>query len=263
MPAQDYLPYPRALALLQERLNATPEELAAWIWMGPEDGGIAAYLNANELESPDRFYFPLCLSASEDAEASNYVAPLMACWFLKADIERFDPPDRFVTSTALVRRWSIPGLDPAAFIRAKILESRLHDLHPVFGGTQWSEPGNPHCPSQEFALFSRSEFEGIERDELAPLMKYQPESVGGSGQRSSETHTGLPGRPTTKAIIMREFQRVVAANTLEPTLTKQAGMLKTIIEAYIREHDLATPAPTSKTISNQIRDAYRKARRSP
>ena len=52
-----YLAYPAALAQLRSRLNATPEELAAWIYMGPQANGLAAYVNANELDPPPRFNF--------------------------------------------------------------------------------------------------------------------------------------------------------------------------------------------------------------
>ena len=41
-----YMAYPKAMHQLALRLGATSEELAAWIWNGPKDGGIAAYMNA-------------------------------------------------------------------------------------------------------------------------------------------------------------------------------------------------------------------------
>jgi len=55
-PAYRYVAYPKAMHQLAARLGATPEELAAWIWSGPKDGGIAAYMNANELDPPPRFF---------------------------------------------------------------------------------------------------------------------------------------------------------------------------------------------------------------
>jgi hypothetical protein len=56
-PPPDYIAYPKAMKTLTDRLGATPEELAAWIFMGPDTGGIVAYWNANELNPPPRFYF--------------------------------------------------------------------------------------------------------------------------------------------------------------------------------------------------------------
>jgi hypothetical protein len=52
-----YIAYPKAMHQLAARLGATPEELAAWVWVGPGQGGIAAYVNANELDPPPRFHF--------------------------------------------------------------------------------------------------------------------------------------------------------------------------------------------------------------
>jgi len=72
-----YIAYPKALHQLQQRLvGATLEELAAWILMGPENGGIAAYRNVNELNPPPRFHFGHFMG-------EDYMAPMMACWFLE------------------------------------------------------------------------------------------------------------------------------------------------------------------------------------
>ncbi|WP_041350372.1 hypothetical protein [Nitrosococcus watsonii] len=37
-----FIAYPKALALLKDRLDATREEMAAWVFMGPDEGGLAA-----------------------------------------------------------------------------------------------------------------------------------------------------------------------------------------------------------------------------
>ena len=58
LPVQ-YVAYPKAIHRLSERLNATPEELAAWVWVGPKDGGLSAYLNVNELDPPPRFHYDI------------------------------------------------------------------------------------------------------------------------------------------------------------------------------------------------------------
>lgn len=152
----DYIPYPKALRLLSDRLNATPEEIAAWVWMGPNEGGLAAYLNANELEPPPRFYF-------DHYMGEDYLAPLMACWFLADDVSKFQPTDRFITGKALIERWSKqPGIQPEAFIRAKLAESRLLDIHPTFGGTRGSLSDDESFPPLETGLFALSHVEEIE-----------------------------------------------------------------------------------------------------
>ena len=37
---ESFVAYPKAMKLLAERLEATPEELAAWVWVGPKHGGL-------------------------------------------------------------------------------------------------------------------------------------------------------------------------------------------------------------------------------
>lgn len=130
-PAARYVAYPKAMRQLAARLGATPEELAAWIWLGPKDGGIAAYMNANELDPPPRFFY------ATGGDSHDYIAPLMACWFKVDDVDRFVPADRYITGATLIARWNkLPGIHAKAFIQAKIEESRLLDIHPIFGGTR-------------------------------------------------------------------------------------------------------------------------------
>lgn len=149
-----YIPYLRAFKLLSARLSdTTPEELAAWVWWGPEHGGLAAYLNANELEDPPRFHY----GYSEEKDP-DYIAPLMACWFSDEDIANFQPGDRYITGKALIERWSKePAIQPDAFIRAKIEESQLSDLHPFFGGTHGTFSDRDFAPPLESGLFPLSE----------------------------------------------------------------------------------------------------------
>lgn len=154
----DYIPYPKALKLLSERLNATPEEIAAWVWMGPNDGGLAGYLNANELQPPPRFFFDYSMD-------KDYLAALMACWFLVDDVTKFQPADRYITGMDLIERWSKqPDIKVEAFVRAKIAESRLLDMHPTMGATQWSA-GNDF-PTKETALFPLTHVESIEAEDF-------------------------------------------------------------------------------------------------
>lgn len=156
-----YIAYPKALRRLEERLNATPEELAAWIFMGPELGGIAAYRNANELEPPPRFFFAYYLGADD------YLSPMMACWFLEQDVERFNPADRYITGKALIERWGKqPGIKAEAFIQAKIEESRLIDLHPIYGGTRGTFSEDATFPPLETGLFVLAHVEGIEAEDF-------------------------------------------------------------------------------------------------
>ena len=170
----DYIAFPKAMKILGERLRTTPEELAVWIFMGPDTGGIAAYRNANELNPAPRFYFDCFMG-------EDYLSPLMACWFRQVDIDQFDPTDRYITGAALIERWSTqPGLRPEAFIRAKIAESRLLDIHPAFGGTKGTH-NIDSFPPLESGLFLLAHVEGIEAEDFATDEEID-ESAAGSCQ---------------------------------------------------------------------------------
>jgi len=174
-PSARYMAYPKVMHQLTTRLGATPEELAAWIWNGPKDGGIAAYLNANELDPPPRFLYATG-SASHD-----YIAPLMACWFKADDIDQFVPADRYITGGALIKRWGQrPGLHVVAFIQAKIAESRLLDIHPIYGETRGTYAEHADWPPLESGLFPLSQIEQIEVDDfdaaLEPTFLEKPEA---------------------------------------------------------------------------------------
>lgn len=162
-----YIAYPKALRRLEERLNATPEELAAWIFMGPRHGGIAAYHNANELIPPPRFFF-------DHYMGDDYVAPMMACWFLEDDVERFNPEERYITGKALIERWEKQaGIKAEAFILAKIEESRLIDLHPIYGGTRGAISDDAGFPPLETGLFVLANVEAIEAEDFRLYDKEQ------------------------------------------------------------------------------------------
>ena len=160
-PAVRYIAYPKAMHQLAQRLGASPEELAAWIWIGPKHGGIAAYVNANELDSPPRF------SYSYFVGSSDYIAPLMACWFKADDVEQFDPADRYIVGAALIERWNKrPGLHAEAFIHAKIAESRLLDIHPIYGGTQGTFSEQSDWPGLDSGLFPLAHVLQIEAEDF-------------------------------------------------------------------------------------------------
>jgi hypothetical protein len=171
----DYIAFPKAMKILAERLGAKPEELAAWIFIGPDKGGIAAYRNANELNQYPRFFFDCFMG-------EDYLSPLMACCFRQDDIDRFDPADRYMTGAALIERWSCqPGLRPEAFILAKIAESRLLDIHPTLGGTQGTHGDKTSFPPLSSGLFAMSQIEQIETDDALDPVQILPDSDFGPG----------------------------------------------------------------------------------
>ena len=91
----------------------------------------------------------------------------MAAWFSAVELQRFEANDRYLTGAALVERWSNrAGISVDAFIRAKIEESRLNDLHPIAGGTQATDPGKEAYPPLVGGLFLLSEIEAIEAEDF-------------------------------------------------------------------------------------------------
>jgi len=183
-----YIAYPKAMHQLATRLDATPEELAVWVWMGPDNGGIAAYVNANEIDPPPRFHFGF-------GGNLDYVAALMACWFAEEVVAQFEPTERYITGTALINRWSdMPGLQPEAFILAKIAESRLQDIHPMSGGTRGTFREYDNFPPLESGLFLVSQVEEVEAEDFVDV-----------GERQT---LGKPAQPS-KAPAARGHPRVV------------------------------------------------------
>lgn len=159
-PLPVYLPYPKALTVLKERLDASPGELAVWIFLGPDLGGLAAYRNANELDPPPRFYF-------ESHAGTDYRAAMMVCWFEESELRAFDPVDRYITGLELLTRWRVhDGLDAGAFVLAKVAESRLQDIHPITGLALVGEPDSSHWLDLVDAFFSLSEIEAIESEDF-------------------------------------------------------------------------------------------------
>ena len=176
----DYIPYPKAMRRLTERMNATPEELAVWIFLRPAAGGITAYRNANELNPPPRFHFDCYMGW-------DYLAPLVACWFLEKDIEDFNPTDRYITGQALIERWSMQqGVYPEAFIQAKIEESRLIDLHPTFGGTRGTNHEEKYLPPLNTGLFALTHVQAIEKDDFGWTETGEQSNLVGSPKSRSQ-----------------------------------------------------------------------------
>ena len=160
---ESFFAFPRAMRMLKQRLRATREELAAWVWIGSEQGGVDAYLNANELEPPERFHYSTCLVDFD------YLSPRMAWWFIRKEVIDFEPSGRYITGGALIKRWcKYAEIDPVGFICAKIDESRLCDLHPSTGRTQGGMSGNNEYPPLESGLFAISEIEAIEETDFIP-----------------------------------------------------------------------------------------------
>lgn len=163
----DFIGYHKTMNILEERWQATEEELAAWIFWGPEHGGIAAYIGA--FNPPEPFSF------SYASPCRDYLPLLNRCCFRLDDIENFKPVGRYITGKVLFKRWGHVRGGPSSFIRARIEESRLLPLHPTCGTTQgvFHESGaDTLWPTLEEGLFLLEHVELIEIEEgIAPLEK--------------------------------------------------------------------------------------------
>lgn len=167
-PPAQYLHYQEAFQLLSERVKATEAEMVGWVMLGSENGGLDGYRNPNSgtlLGAPFSLF-------SYDGE---YLSLMMKCWFLINDIRNFLPEKvRFITGKDLIKRLGKrPGMKPIAFIRTKVAEGELYDLHPG-GRTQWHS--GPYLPSKNSALFMMSQVEKIEAECFSPPGPiYEPE----------------------------------------------------------------------------------------
>lgn len=155
VPVNDsYIPYFKVLRKFQDKYDVSPEELAAWIYAGPECGGLNAYINANELDPPPRFEFDVF---SDD----DYLDQIVTSWFSLDEVENYIPEERYITGQILINRWQKHfGKQVISFIRAKIAESRLLDFNPITGTTAWT--GDDSYPPMETALFTLSHVQDIE-----------------------------------------------------------------------------------------------------
>lgn len=161
--SRKYITYIEAFKTLSAKLHATKEEFAGWIYLGAKEGGLDAFLDANDTEYDDnpipKFYF-----AHHEMER-DYLGLLPTLWFERKAIEEFAPSDeaRFISAKELLERWNnIPGTTASDFIKAKIKDSSLLDIHPTFGGTQAQGPENADFPPLKEGIFYLSQVVSIE-----------------------------------------------------------------------------------------------------
>ncbi|MEZ5555259.1 hypothetical protein [Haliea sp.] len=211
--ARDYIPYPKAMKLLADRLGATPDELAVWIFLEPGNGGIAAFENANELSSPPKFRF-------EEYLGEDYLELLMGCWFRQEDVDRFKPADRYITGTALISRWSNQAYIPnvVAFIRAKVRESRLLDIHPTFTCTQWTHSEDSYYPPLSAGLFQVRQIEQVESEDCLDVGTNSSIALGGLETKSPASNPAI-AKQTSDSDRCSVFRDMDKLNPSEITIT--------------------------------------------
>ena len=229
-----YVPYPMAMQILVRRMSATPGELAIWIWLGPEAGGLKAYEFWERPGRKRRLRFPDGFDGAGEP-CFDYMPTLMGAWFASRDVEQFKPQDRYMSGEALIARWAeVPGLNARAFVRAKIAESRLQDLHPVTGGTEGSGPTNQRLPPVEQGFFSVAEIEVIEREDL--------------GRKG--TKPLAPEDKQERSARLKRRHRELAGTVPNPTrtLAEEEGISDSRVRSLLRESRADTASPPRATI---------------
>lgn len=182
-----YISYPAAFKFLAEQLGASVEELAAWLWLGREDGGLTGYRNANEFTDPPEVRF------LKD-EPQDLFSLLGTCWFKKSDLEDFKPLHRFVSGKNLRERWEDNlGIPVESFIRAKIEESRLLDLSILFDSSSQDTSSNLETTQFDNVLFLIEHVEAIETEDMV-INPALSSIVKESNQETLEEHYKKIGR---------------------------------------------------------------------
>lgn len=256
-----YVPFLVAKQLLVDRLTASPEEIAAWIFLGPKLGGLAAYEHANEKKKPPRFYFDYLMG-------TDYLPQLVRCWFKKEQVERFAPRDRFITGQQLVDRWSNSVDHVNQFIEEMIAERKLLDLHPTFGGTQWTE--GDEYPPRASALFEVAQIVAIEHENgmsnLGPLPALAT-TVTSDKSRPTKAHTptGAPMPPNEDEVeITKNWKLLVQQEAARRWTALQAGgasptknSIKTDLSNWCRDNEIRTSTGVIPSESYIYRHALR------
>lgn len=128
-------------------------------------------------------------------------------------------------------------------IEARKLERASADgVNSYAGGITWVDPeyDAPEHPSLERVQFSRKH-----------LFELWPES--GSELPS---RTGVPGRPTSKHLVLDELVRCAAQGRLQKTLAEQARCLS----RWLKDNHPTEPQMETASLENAIRDVYRAAK---
>lgn len=248
----DFIPYWKARKLLESRLGATAEEIAAWVYFAPPSrsrpkmesrlaelaqspawAGLAAYSDAGEFDEPPRFFFDW------ELHGDDYLKPLAACWFNTQEIAEFQPKDRYITAGALLERWR-PALgdDVEAVIETCIKQSRLHDIHPTRVVTQWSPPDapakeSPDAPAKESALFSLTEVVTIERED-----EIESRAIDGHlAPEQAENEAQEESAGTDRDALMARHKELIDTNCKSPTATlaKEFGISESRVRAIKRQ----------------------------
>ncbi|MBK6388597.1 MAG: hypothetical protein IPF71_18560 [Rhodoferax sp.] len=115
-----------------------------------------------------------------------------------------------MTGSALIERWGQrPGLKAVAFIQAKIEESRLADIHPIYGGTRGTFSEHADWPPLEAGLFPLAHVLQIEAEDFDGDFE-----AAGLGKTEVFESVGQPDQAVVGSAEWRSQNAQIAANAL-------------------------------------------------
>lgn len=150
-----------------------PEEFCMWIFEGEKNGGLQAYVknedNGNVEKFPSVGWLP-------DTKLKDCVDDLQQMFFLKSDIEKFIPVNRYMTGKKLLVRWALSIGDEKTNELIKRYLRSLEDLQsdsPTSPILQGFNPGiaaiDKPAGLQYDALYRLDAITEIEEKEQIPL----------------------------------------------------------------------------------------------
>lgn len=164
-----YLPFPKAIATLHNRLSATSHELACWVCFEE----IKAYVHAHEFAQPPELNLTgISLTdwpSSRENSTPPYVATLASSFFLAECIDNFVPTHRYISYPSLTERWRNKFENDemvSAFIKGTVRQSRLIDFVPGLGFSELT--GDQSSPPAEWAMFDLSQVVTVEDEDFLP-----------------------------------------------------------------------------------------------
>jgi hypothetical protein len=154
---------------------------------------------------------------------------------------------RLLTISEIVERWVDEGAERALLERElRLAVLNLPRLRRGEGLISPIPPEEAWPPST--TLLSKADIEDICAKQKWPLPRFWFD------KQSSQP--SFPGRPSLMAAIVQELERRASANSLEPSLAREAEVLF----QWAREHFPGEQTPKPRSIENGIREEYRRFR---
>lgn len=186
---------------------AFPDESDEWVLIGPNAGGFTSYFydaaNATEIDS-----FILC---GKDIGEKEVNARLMKSMFSNAEIEGFNPDERWIPYRTLLQQWTerVGENDAEALINSNADSGELEEYYPFA----------KNCEIKGEAIFSLKQLLQIERNALPEVGKYK------SSTDEAHASEAQPSSPTAPLESTDERRSKI-------DLTRERGARRRILEKW-------------------------------